>query len=131
MAFRAPGVAPRTGGRDMSHRIRFVSLAALSVVLVAGLTGCQPKHARYVALGDSYTAGPLIPNQTLEPLGCLRSDHDYSSLIGGNLNEPVKDVSGSGADTKDMTNAQGVTPGPNPPQLDALDGNVKVVTLQI
>src|SRR3954470_13916939 len=115
----------------MSHRIRFVSLAALGVVLVARLTGCQPKHARYVALGDSYTAGPLIPNQTLEPLGCLRSDHDYPSLVGANLHEPVKDVSCSGADTKDMANAQGVTPGPNPPQLDALDSNVKVVTIQI
>ena len=85
----------------MSHRMKLVPLAALCACLLGGLTGCQPKSARYVALGDSYTAGPLIPNQTLEPLGCLRSDHNYPSLISANLKEPVKDVSCSGADTKD------------------------------
>ena len=115
----------------MGHRAKILAVAVISVVVVSGLSGCQPKTARYVALGDSYTAGPLIPKQTLEPLGCLRSDHDYPSLIGANLNEPVKDVSCSGADTADMFAAQGVTPGPNPAQLDALDANVKVVTLQI
>ena len=29
-----------------------------------------------VALGDSYTAGPIIPVQQTDPLGCLRSDHN-------------------------------------------------------
>jgi hypothetical protein len=42
-----------------------------------------------------------------------------------------RDVSCSGADTGDMTSAQGVTPGPNPPQFDALDANTRVVTLGI
>jgi hypothetical protein len=35
----------------------------------------------YVALGDSYTAGPLIPVQETTPLGCLRSDHNYPHLV--------------------------------------------------
>ena len=31
---------------------------------------------RYVALGDSYSAGPLIPTTDLAG-GCARSDHNY------------------------------------------------------
>ena len=37
----------------------------------------------------------------------------------------------SGAETEDMTQAQGVSPGPNPPQFDALDANTRLVTLTI
>ena len=35
---------------------------------------------RYVALGDSYTAGPLIPTTDLAG-GCARSDHNYPTLV--------------------------------------------------
>ena len=115
----------------MLRRFKFVPMTAACAAMVMGLTSCNPKTAPYVALGDSYTAGPLIPNQTLEPLGCLRSDHDYPQLVAANLHIPVKDVSCSGADTADMFSPQGVTPGPNPAQLDALDANVKVVSLGI
>ena len=39
---------------------------------VSGPLGADgPPH--YVALGDSYTAGPLVPSQTGSPAGCLRS----------------------------------------------------------
>ena len=37
----------------------------------------------------------------------------------------------SGAETEDMTQPQGVTPGPNPPQFDALDASARLVTLTI
>ncbi len=40
-------------------------------------------------------------------------------------------MSCSGAQTRDMWNAQGVDPGPNPAQLSVVDGAAKVVTLQI
>jgi hypothetical protein len=52
------------------------------VVLVAALAAGAPAAAAapsYVSLGDSYTAGPLIPNQ-LPPYGCLKSDHNYPHL---------------------------------------------------
>jgi lysophospholipase L1-like esterase len=81
-------------------------------------------------LGDSYTAGPLIPLQ-VAPYGCLRSDHNYPHLLAPRLDLPLRDVSCSGAQTDDMFNEQGVTPGPNPPQLDALDGATRIVTLGI
>jgi len=88
----------------------------------------------YVALGDSYTAGPLIPNQSLSPLGCLRSSNDYPAVVARTFGFPARDVSDvscSGAQTRDMTQAQGVTPGPNPPQFDALRADTAVVTVGI
>ena len=40
-----------------------------------------------------------------------------------------RDPSCSGAETGDMTNAQNVDPGPNPPQFDSLDAGTQLVTL--
>src|SRR5262245_31053508 len=85
----------------------------------------------YVALGDSYTAGPLIPNQSLNPLGCLRSTNDYAAVAARALGLSLRDVSCSGATTSHMANPQNVTPGPNPPQFDGLRSDTAVVTLGI
>ncbi|TCK24288.1 SGNH/GDSL hydrolase family protein [Pseudonocardia endophytica] len=86
---------------------------------------------RYVALGDSYAAGPLIPLQTGQPAGCLRSNQNYPSVLANSAGADVVDVSCSGAKTDDFTDPQPVQPGPNPPQFDALDGSEKLVTLTI
>ncbi len=109
--------------------------AHLSIVaLVAGLLlgGCAPP-ASYVALGDSFTAGPLILPQDSAVPGCLRSDVNYPTLIAPSLPQPAfRDVSCSGARTRDMAAAQDVEPDPdNPPQLHALDGSTELVTLGI
>jgi lysophospholipase L1-like esterase len=86
----------------------------------------------YVALGDSYVAGPGIPLQTGTPVGCARSDHDYPSLVSGVLRpSSFSDVSCSAATTREMTRAQSVTGGQNPPQLDALNQRTGLVTLSI
>lgn len=85
----------------------------------------------YVALGDSYTAGPLIPNQETDPLGCLRSDHNYPTLAAAALGLSLTDMSCSGATTGDMTSSQGVTPGPNPPQFSPITTATSVVSLSI
>ena len=91
-----------------------------------------PADGTYVALGDSFTAGPLIPNALDDPAGCLRSDRNYPHLVAAAVGPAAfRDVSCSGADTGDMTSPQGVTPGPNPPQFDALDAGTTLVTLQI
>jgi lysophospholipase L1-like esterase len=87
---------------------------------------------QYVALGDSYTAGPLIPTQLSDPAGCLRSDHNYPHLAAPSLaTARFRDVSCSGARTDHMTEAQDVSPGPNPPQFDALDSQTTAVTVGI
>lgn len=86
---------------------------------------------RYVALGDSYAAAPLVPLQTGQPAGCLRSNRNYPSVLATSAGTDVVDVSCSGAKTDDFADPQPVQPGPNPPQYDALDGSEDLVTLTI
>src|SRR5688572_4758431 len=113
-------------------RARLTTVAA--VVALALVAGPQiPASADtpvYVALGDSYAAGPLIPLQE-EPWGCLKSTNNYAKHVAARLQVDLRDATCSGADTNDMTNAQGVFPEANPPQFDRLDAGVDLVTLQI
>jgi len=120
-------------------RVRRTAQVLALFITAAGVTAAPTQvHAApaqvpptsYVALGDSYTAGPLIPNQ-ISPLGCLRSDRDYPHLVApATGTETFRDVSCSGADTDNLYNEHGVWPeGPNPPQLNALDSNTRVVTM--
>jgi len=117
----------------MSGRSRFAVVVVLAVVVALGLTACGPPPENYVALGDSYTAGPLITPQDPAIPGCIRSDANYPNLIAPDLGLPAfRDVSCSGAETEDMFATQDVDPDPdNPPQLNALNGSTKVVTLGI
>jgi lysophospholipase L1-like esterase len=114
----------------MLRRVRvLVVLASISGALTVGAAGASA--ANWAGLGDSYAAGPLIPDQQLNPLGCLRSDHNFAHLAAAALGRSLADVSCSGAKTDDMTASQNVTPGPNPPQFNALTSDTQIVTLQI
>jgi GDSL-like Lipase/Acylhydrolase family len=104
-----------------------VAVLAATLALGAGSAAA----ADWVGLGDSYAAGPLIPDQELTPLGCLRSNHNFAHLAAAQLGQSLADVSCSGATTDDMTQSQDVTPGPNPPQFNALSADTRTVTLQI
>lgn len=118
----------------MPSRLLATALVALVALLAASAGSALAASGAYVALGDSYTAGPLIPDQTLSPLGCLRSDSNYPSVARPGLTDVLtfRDVSCSGAETEDMFAAQNVDPdGPNPPQLDAVLSDTRVVTLGI
>ena len=107
-------------------------LALFLVAVLAVATPAAAAASRYVALGDSFTSGPLIPNQHGSPIGCLRSDHNYPSLLAGRLHpDTFVDVSCGGADSTDMTTAQGVTLGTNPPQFDALTADTTLVSVGI
>ena len=112
------------------------SIAA--VVLALGLAAGAPPVAAaadpgpYVALGDSYTAAPLVPNQVGMPLGCARSDHNYPALVARALAVATfVDVSCSAAVTADMTGPQAVPLGSNPPQFGALRPETRLVTVGI
>jgi lysophospholipase L1-like esterase len=107
--------------------VRATVVVVVSLLLLAVAPGVA--RAQWVGLGDSFAAGPLIPNQSPSPLGCLRSDRNYVRLAAGS--QPLTDVSCSGARTTHMTNPQSTDAGTNPPQLDALNAAVRVVTLQI
>ena len=91
-----------------------------------------PRFERYVALGDSYSAGPLIPTTDLAG-GCARSNHDYPSLVAGRLHvRTFVDVTCSGATTSDVTGYQHPLPGSRvPPQLRAVTASTDLVTIGI
>jgi lysophospholipase L1-like esterase len=116
------------------HVRRAVALGGALTLAFAGLlgsaAGANASTVDYVALGDSYTSGPLIPDQSGGL--CLRSDHNYPSLTAAAIGASLTDASCSGATTVDMTQSQtddGVTI--NPPQLNSITGSSGVVTLGI
>jgi lysophospholipase L1-like esterase len=126
-------VGPVRVRQAISAVVVAIGCAAFAVI-TPGQAHANPGSAsgEYVALGDSYTSGPVIPLQTAQPAGCLRSDHNYPSLVHAVLRSPVfRDVSCSSATTKDMTSPQAVTGGSNPPQLNALTQRTALVTLGI
>ncbi|MFG2793745.1 SGNH/GDSL hydrolase family protein [Streptomyces sp. NPDC048419] len=88
----------------------------------------------YVALGDSYTAGPGIPAKRGSPAGCERSDHNYPALVADSFDVRAgdfHDVRCSGATVTDLTAPQTTSDGTNPPQLSALSERTRLVTLGI
>lgn len=108
-----------------------VALATAAVGLAPAPAVAAASPGTYVAMGDSYTAGPLIPNQLPDPLACLRSDQNYPHLVARALGAVLQDASCSGATTADLTSAQPVVGGANRPQLEALGPGVGTVTVQI
>jgi lysophospholipase L1-like esterase len=86
-----------------------------------------PGVASYVALGDSYTSAPFVP-QTDVAGGCLRSDGNYPSQVAEALGARLTDVSCAGADTTDVRRPQvdGV-----PPQAAALQRGADLVTVSL
>jgi lysophospholipase L1-like esterase len=119
-----------TRSTQSSPRLRRTAvLLAAIVALFAAFAGVA--RANYVALGDSYAAGPLIPNPLL-PLGCLKSSNNYAHLAAPGIGQSLIDATCSGATTEDMTNQQNVDPdGPNPPQFNSLSAETTVVSLTI
>jgi lysophospholipase L1-like esterase len=115
------------------RRLGLFLLAALAALAAAAPTATARDYASYVALGDSFTAGPFIPNQTGRPVGCARSDNNYPSKVAEVL-APAKfvDVSCSSAQTKHMTQPQSVPGGgENPPQFNVLSQTTELVSVGI
>lgn len=86
----------------------------------------------YVALGDSYTSGPLISTVRSDPSGCARSTNNYPAFLAQWLEvESYRDVSCSGAATRDVTSAQKLLFGgtTTPPQRRALSQETDLVTV--
>ncbi|MCM3516896.1 SGNH/GDSL hydrolase family protein [Nocardioides sp. P86] len=140
---------PRTPARPAalaSVLVAVLALAATLLVAPAGATGSSggaatdrdarrdlrgalADGARYVALGDSYSAasGVLPPDPTAPPQ-CLRSTLNYPHLIAGRTGARLVDVTCGGAETGDY--AEGQYPGVAP-QLDALNRRTRLVTMTI
>lgn len=94
----------------------------------ATLDEATPEYDEYVALGDSYTAAPFVPETALT--GCLRSTGNYPHLVAAELEVPaLEDRSCSGADTTHLLAPQPLLGGAAPPQLQAVDAGTDLVTL--
>lgn len=89
-----------------------------------------PNGEQYVALGDSYTAAPLVPSTDTAD-GCLRSDGNYPSLIALELGYQLTDVSCVGATSTSMIGVQQTASGAQPAQFEALGRDTDLVTLGI
>lgn len=102
----------------------------LAVALASGgAEGCAPARAdgavRYVALGDSFAAGPLIPHHVDGSGLCLRSDHGYPALLAKKLKvRSFRNVSCAGAKIGDLTSGDS-------PQLDAVKRKTTLVTVSV
>ena len=104
---------------------------AIAALAIFALAATAARAANYVSLGDSYTAGPLIPNPVL-PARLSQSSNNYPRLAAPSIGLPLRDPSCSGAKTDHMTQPQNVDPdGPNPPQFNSLDAETTVVSITI
>ena len=94
---------------------------------VAGL----PEAVDYVALGDSYTAGPFIGTMRVDPEGCGRSAQNYPAFLADWLDVATyTDVSCSAATTAALVEDQLLFNGrTTAPQLEAVTADTDLVTL--
>ncbi len=117
------------------RRARFPLLGVVvSALVLAGCQGSEPAPEggpRYVALGDSAVAGAGINRSVEKP--CLRSDHNYPSLVADALDVgDFVDVSCPGATTDDVLYGQTQPDGePTPPQIEEVTKDTDVVTISI
>jgi lysophospholipase L1-like esterase len=113
--------------------------AACHVTTMAVAAGVSSSAAAYsapsgpvVALGDSYTAGALLPiDSRARPPGCLRSAKAYPVLVAHALGAPLTNVACTNAGVKEMTGAQKTYLGTNPAQLTALAPDDRLVLLTL
>jgi len=122
-----------TAGTRPGWSVGLLGLCLIAAVAGPAAAAGPPAPNHYVALGDSYTAGPGIPNQVPDGIGCGRSDHNYPHLVAAALEVGhFTDVSCGSATTAHMTGAQPLPDGmTNAPQLDALGPDVDLVTIGI
>jgi lysophospholipase L1-like esterase len=111
-------------------------LVVATAATVASLITGTPANAaaptgRYVALGDSYTSGPLIPSQV--DLNCTRSNHNYPSLVTASIHSSsFTDVSCGGATTGDILHPGTGELGQSvPAQISAVTAGTALVSVGI
>ena len=118
-------------------RVRVATALTIAALALVSAGALQPlataaHGGAYVALGDSYAAGPGITAAASGPPGCGRSAADYPSLVDSRAGyADFRDVTCSGATVGDMTGAQRTGSGSNPPQLNAVTGDPGLVTITI
>jgi lysophospholipase L1-like esterase len=130
----------RRGGRRsrVARFARVASAAVLAAATASGVATLAPTDAGaatpvvYVAMGDSYAAGPFILPET-DPYTCVRSKDNYAGILSRKMKvQTFRDVTCSGATTGDFSNPQpGEISGTAPPQYNALTADTTLVTVGI
>ncbi len=130
----------------MSPRTMGLAVLAGAVALAAGVAGVALASsanaastnslvgAKYVALGDSYSAGLGLPPYSATPSpGCLQSTNGIAEQVAAKYQLALTDVSCSGATIANvLSTAQTVTGGGSvPAQLDAVTPDTALVSLVI
>lgn len=87
----------------------------------------------YVSLGDSFVSGPGIDAMDPGSKDCLRSVHNYPTLLATALNaRSFTDVSCAGASTVHLLSGTQLPDGtPVPAQIDAISEDTQLVTVGI
>lgn len=113
-----------------------IAIVLIAFALVSACTGGSSDGddgGAYVALGDSYVAGPGIGREDPSSPVCRRSQQNYPSLVAVALDpDEFIDVSCGGATTATVRDGK-TTPGRAAiePQLDAVSSDATVVTIGI
>jgi lysophospholipase L1-like esterase len=128
-----PGASRAALGAGAAASVAFAADSAAAVsAAAASPAALAAQPGRMVALGDSYTAGALLPTDLrARPLGCLRSTKAYPALVAAALGSSLTDAACPSAGVANMTAAQRTDLGTNPPQLDALAPDDSVVMLTL
>lgn len=128
----------------MTSTWRSVAIAIVSMAIVSsGCAAAPPPSAvdgssyRYVALGDSWAAGPLMTLPVGEPLFCARSSTNYPHQLARRLGvDEFVDATCGSAKLEHLTEPQQVDPldlgldlGTARPQADALTPDTDLVTI--
>ncbi|MEC3893834.1 SGNH/GDSL hydrolase family protein [Nocardiopsis alba] len=129
-----PHRSPLPRRRGLSRLMASVAIAALGVTLASAPVAAEEVEAAeftsYVAIGDSFTAGPMVQAQAQMPLlGCMQSSVNYPKRLAEELGiDDITDVSCSGAVMNDLYEKQFDD---TEPQLDALGPETDLVTVGI
>jgi len=98
----------------------------VALALVAAACNPSPPSRDYVALGDSYVSGPLIPTQ-LDVI-CGNSTRNYPTRVSQSLaTTAFDDMSCNGAEIPDLMVGSAL----RDPQIDALAADTGLVTIGI
>ena len=87
----------------------------------------------YVAMGDSFSAGPFIGTMRTDPQGCARSKDNYPAFLADWLDvASYTDVTCSAATTADLYSPMTLFDGgTTTPQIDAVSADTDLVTIGI
>jgi lysophospholipase L1-like esterase len=125
----------RAGGlavAGVAAALLVVGCRGASVTVAASPVAATTPTGPVVALGDSYTAGALMPLDTqATPVGCLRSTEAYPVLVARDLGVNLVDVACASAGVSAMAGAQVTNIGTNSAQLGALAPDDRMVLLSL